>query len=1301
MDSKSLLAPPAPIRTSVTLLLVSSHPDSPSTDLEDLSPSSTSPDHSPLSLHVPLSPTAKSLGGDTLRSRAESFNSTAETSRSRANSFNSRAETARSRGNSDLTTLRSRFEGDDWTTEEALRPGKTNAKDFEVDDNPFAFSPGQLNKTLNPKSLAAYRALGGILGLEKGLQTDLVAGLSVDETSIPEKVSFEEATSPTGSKKPLDARRIIAQDAIVTDREVKGQFQDRKRVFKDNRLPAKKAVSIWRLFWNAYNDRVLIILTAAAVISLALGIYEAVGQTPAPGEGQSLDWVEGLAIMVAIVIVVLVTGVNDYRREKQFTALNAKKDDRQVKAIRSGKSVMISVFDVMVGDILHLESGDSVPADGVLISGHGVRCDESSATGESDAMKKTGGSEVWQRMIEGTATSKLDPFIISGSKVLEGVGTYLVTSVGVNSSFGKIMMGIQTENEETPLQAKLARMANWIGVLGTSAAGLLFFILLFRFVAGLSGNTDSPAKRGQTFLDILIVAITIIVVAVPEGLPVAVTLALSFATKKMFKENNLVRHLRACETMGNATTICSDKTGTLTQNKMTVVAGLLGTEINFARDLDMNDDDDDTNVLTLPSAFRKMSSTVRNLLLQSVAINSTAFEGEEDGKATYLGSKTETALLTMAKEFLGMGPVAEERAGVEVVQLFPFDSDRKCMGVVIRLGSGSYRLLVKGAAEIMLNHATQELANVSEESLDTVVLSESASNRVAANIEDFATQSLRTIAMLYRDYPQWPPAEASNLEGDRSMAQFEDVFDDMVFLGVVGIQDPLRDGVAYSVKRCQDAGITVRMVTGDNITTASAIARQCGILTGKHVMEGPKFRQLSDDEMDAILPNLQVLARSSPEDKRILVSRLKHLGETVAVTGDGTNDGPALKMADVGFSMGIAGTEVAKEASAIILMDDNFSSIVKAVMWGRSVNDAVSKFLQFQITVNITAVILAFISAVASKEMHSVLSAVQLLWVNLIMDTFAALALATDAPTEKILDRKPTPKRAPLITTNMWKMIIGQAIYQLLVTFVLYFAGYNILGYNDNCLPKYLTQSYLEDCPNLSGLALQTCQVATCSDTMHTELNTMVFNTFVWMQIFNEFNNRRLDNKLNIFEGVLKNYFFIGINCIMVAGQIMIIFVGGKAFQIKRIDGVQWAVCILCALPCLLWAVVLRCIPDKYAAMVFGFVARLWMAVARPIMRILSIVFTPVGKGWAKLSRHVFSPAKRFSRRTAGKVWKKKSADEMVRGKGDAPAADVEAGDASELRHVAPPKTPPQQQQQQASAGFGLQPPPITLTTAS
>ena len=1251
MTSNRLLAPPISTHFSV------SHSRTASSDCSDMSQPShhenptTSPDSddgtadTSLSLQVPPSP-SRSFGGSTLRSRADSCNSEVETARSRATSFNSTTETARSRKNSDVQTIRSRFEGDDLSSEEVLRPNKTDEKDFDVANNPFAFSPGHLNKFLAPKSLAAYRALGGLRGLELGLKTDVIAGLSVDEVSISERITLEEATRRARTKKPPEAGTVIAQDVMVTDHEVKGQYHDRIRIYKDNRLPTKKSLSIWQLFWNAFNDRVLIILTIAAVVSLALGIYEAVGQTPAPGQGPSLDWVEGLAIEVAVVIVVLVTGLNDYRREKQFVALNEKKEDRQVKAVRSGKSVLISVFDVMVGDVIHMESGDSIPADGILINGHGIRCDESSATGESDAMRKTGGQEVWNRIEDGTATSKLDPFIISGSKVLEGVGTYLVTSVGVNSSYGKVMIGVQTEDEGTPLQVKLANMANWIGYLGTAAAGLLFFILLIRFLAGLSGNTNSPAMKGSQFLDILIVAITIIVVAVPEGLPVAVTLALSFATKKMLKENNLVRHLRACETMGNATTICSDKTGTLTQNKMTVVAGIMGSKVEFARDVGPTDRE--RNVIQFPAAFERLSLTARTLFLQSCAINSTAFEGEEDGKSTYIGSKTETAILTMAKEQLGMGPVAEERNGVEIVQLIPFDSDRKCMGVVIRLASGTYRLLVKGAAEILLEKATSELVDTAEEALHQCALTDSARLRVSASIGEFAGKSLRTIAMLYKDFQQWPPLGARILDEDGKAALFEDVFCDMVLLAVVGIQDPLRDGVSKAVKQCQDAGVKVRMVTGDNVMTASAIATECGIKTVNGlVLEGPKFRQMSDEQMDEAIPRLEVLARSSPEDKRILVARLKHLGETVAVTGDGTNDGPALKTADVGFSMGIAGTEVAKEASAIILMDDNFSSIVKAIMWGRSVNDAVAKFLQFQITVNITAVVLAFVSAVSSPDMHSVLSAVQLLWVNLIMDTFAALALATDAPTEKILDRKPTPKRAALITTNMWKMIIGQAIYQLIVTFVLYFAGSSILGYSK-------------------------------SDTLlQTELNTIVFNTFVWMQIFNEFNNRRLDNKLNIFEGVHRNAFFIIINIIMVAGQVMIIFVGGAAFQIKRIDGTQWAICILCALPCLLWAIVLRYIPDRYAAAVFGFINKVWLALARPVLKGLSAVFA---RPWRV--------TKRFTQRATSKLLGRKRSTDHTAG------PDEESGLGINMGKFSSPTSPV------TPAELPLQPPPITLTTA-
>lgn len=421
-------------------------------------------------------------------------------------------------------------------------------------DNPFAFRPSQLSKLLNPKSLAVYHALGGLHGIAAGLQSDIHSGLSADECTVPRHISFDEATNLQSPPKEKASERIPTGGS---------PFEDRIRVHGRNALPPKKATPLWKLIWNAYNDTVLIVLTVAAAISLALGLYETFGVDHPPGSPPPVDWVEGCAVVVAIVIVVLVTAVNDWQKEQAFAKLNAKKEQREVKVTRSGKIVMISIYDVLAGDIIHLEPGDIVPVDGIFIDGSDVKCDESSATGESDAMRKTPGAAVMKAMESGQSTKDLDPFIISGAKVLEGVGTFMATSVGEHSSFGRIMMSVRVEIEATPLQEKLAGLAMAIAKLGTTAAAILFFVLLFRFVGGLDNDTRTPAQKGSAFMDILIVAVTIIVVAVPEGLPLAVTLALAFATTKMLKENNLVRVLRACETMGNATAICSDKTGTL------------------------------------------------------------------------------------------------------------------------------------------------------------------------------------------------------------------------------------------------------------------------------------------------------------------------------------------------------------------------------------------------------------------------------------------------------------------------------------------------------------------------------------------------------------------------------------------------------------------------------------------------------------------------------------------------------------------------------------------------------------------
>lgn len=851
--------------------------------------------------------------------------------------------------------------------DDALKPDPGTEADFDVENNRFAFSPGQMSKLLNPKSFSAFYALGGLSGIEKGLRTNRYSGLSIDEKQLDGTVTFDDAVtaaanSATVKYNPRRSMTRTSTSATAMQRS-SDSFLDRKRIFKDNRLPEKKTKSIFELAWIAYNDKVLILLTVAAVVSLALGIY----QSKTAKNGEKVQWVEGVAIAIAIIIVVAVGAANDWQKERQFVKLNKKKDDRDIKIIRSGKSREISVHDILVGDVVHLEPGDMIPVDGIFISGHNLRCDESSATGESDLLKKHGGEEVYGAIEKHQNVGKMDPFIISGGKVTEGIGTFLVTAVGVNSSYGKTMMSLREPAQTTPLQAKLNVLAEYIAKLGLAAGLILFIATFIKFLIGLHNIQGGASAKGQQFLQVFIVAVTIVVVAVPEGLPLAVTLALAFATTRMLKDHNLVRLLKACETMGNATTICSDKTGTLTQNKMSVVTGVLGTSCRFgdkktpessvANSPDsptkgkLATPDIDSHDISISHLVSTLNDDVKHLLMQSIAVNSTAFEGEMDGREAFVGSKTETSLLSFARDYLAMGPVNEERSNANVVQMVPFDSSRKCMAAVVKLGASQYRMFVKGASEIMLGKCTKIIKDPTKGVAETLISHEHMETLTDV-ITNFASRSLRTIGLIYRDFEQWPPRGAPTQEDDSKLVVFDKIFKDMIFLGIVGIQDPLRIGVADAVLACQNAGVFVRMVTGDNLLTAKAIAEECGIYRqGGLVMEGPHFRKLDRKEMREKIPILQVLARSSPDDKRILVKWLKEMGETVAVTGDGTNDAPALKTADVGFSMGISGTEVAKEASAIILMDDNFASIVKAIMWGRAVNDSVKKFLQVRMCV--------------------------------------------------------------------------------------------------------------------------------------------------------------------------------------------------------------------------------------------------------------------------------------------------------------------------------------------------------------
>ncbi|GLA32609.1 ATPase, Ca transporting, plasma membrane [Aspergillus niger] len=1030
------------------------------------------------------------------------------------------------------TLLNKGYAGDEGDT---LRLEPSRESGLEV-ENKFAFSTGQLNRLLNPKNLRVYGAIGGLRGLEKGLRTDLRSGLSIDETVLDGRMSFDGMASQN-----LVRQYGASMDELAT-KQPEEPFADRRRTFGINKLPEKKPKPIWELVWFAYNDKVLILLSIAAVVSLAVGIPRSV-------HGIGVEWVEGAAIIIAIVVVVTVGAANDWQKERQFAKLSQKKEDRLVKVIRSGKTMEVSTYDAMVGDVMCLEPGDIAPVDGILIDGQGIKCDESSVTGESDLRRKISGYKAYRVVGPNEDLEKIDPFIMSGSKVEEGMGTFLVTAIGIDSTYGRTMMSLQDEVETTPLQVKLNVLADYIAKVGLTSGLILFLVLFTKFLIRLKDIEGGAEAKGQVFLRIFIVAVTVVVVAVPEGLPLAVTLALAFATTRMIKDNNLVRLLRACETMGNATTICSDKTGTLTENKMTVVAAALGTTLQFGQQPSANDPASvpGSGTLSASEFVYTLSPSMKNHLLQSIVLNSTAFESNTDGITTFVGSKTETALLSFAREQLGLGSVGEERANATITQIFPFDSGRKCMAVVIQMDNGTYRMLVKGAAEILLRQSTRIVQDATNGLAEAPL---SVDDRVAIDtiITDYASRALRCIALVHRDFEIWPPRETVTCENDGETVEFEPIFRDMTMLGVFGIQDPVREGVPDAVRQCQRAGVFVRILTGDNIITAKAIAQQCGIYTpGGVAIEGPAFRQLSQGRMVELIPKLQIIARSSPDDKKILVTQLKKLGETVAVTGDGTNDAQALKTADVGFAMGLTGTEVAKEASDIIIMDDNFASIVKAIAWGRTVNDAVKKFLQFQITVNITAVVLTFISSVASNKEDSVLSAVQLLWVNLIMDTFAALALATDPPSPYVLERKPDPKSAPLITLTMWKMIIGQAVYQLAVTLFLYFGGVSLFVDWDNGSTQ-----------------------------------TVIFNTFVFMQVFNQYNCRRIDNHLNIMQGVLRNRWFIVIQIIIIGGQVLIVFLGGKAFAVQRLDQPsQWAVSVLLGALAVPMGIMIRLIPDK------------------------------------------------------------------------------------------------------------------------
>ncbi|XP_069489188.1 plasma membrane calcium-transporting ATPase 4 isoform X4 [Ambystoma mexicanum] len=969
-------------------------------------------------------------------------------------------------------------------------------------------------------------------------------------------------------------------------------LEKRRQVFGQNVIPPKKAKTFLALVWEALQDVTLIILEIAAIISLGLSFYHPPGgdnelcgqaKSGAEDEGEAqAGWIEGAAILFSVIIVVLVTAFNDWSKEKQFRGLQSRiEQEQKFTVIRKGQVIQIPVSELVVGDIAQIKYGDLLLSDGVLIQGNDLKIDESSLTGESDQVKKS---------------LEKDPMLLSGTHVMEGSGRMVVTAVGVNSQTGIIFTllgagegeeekkakkakaqdgvpleiqplkseeGVENEEKEkktakvpkrekSVLQGKLTRLAVQIGKAGLIMSAITVIILVLYFVIDTFGVQGKPWLAEctpiyiQYFVKFFIIGVTVLVVAVPEGLPLAVTISLAYSVKKMMKDNNLVRHLDACETMGNATAICSDKTGTLTMNRMTVVQAYVG----------------GTHYRQIPEP-ETLLPKVMELIVNGISINSAYTSKilppeKEGGLPRQVGNKTECSLLGFVLDLKqDYQAVRNEVPEEKLFKVYTFNSARKSMSTVLKNLDGSFRMYSKGASEIILRKCTKIMDKNGDVGVFKV---KDRDEMVTKVIEPMACDGLRTICLAFRDFPAGsePDWESEN-----------EILTDLSCIAVVGIEDPVRPEVPDAIVKCQRAGITVRMVTGDNINTARAIATKCGILLPGEdflCLEGKEFNRLirnekgevEQDKLDKVWPSLRVLARSSPTDKHTLVKGIidSTVGETrqvVAVTGDGTNDGPALKKADVGFAMGIAGTDVAKEASDIILTDDNFTSIVKAVMWGRNVYDSISKFLQFQLTVNVVAVIVAFTGACITQD--SPLKAVQMLWVNLIMDTFASLALATEPPTESLLLRRPYGRNKPLISRTMMKNILGHAIYQLTIIFTLLFAG-----------EKFFDIDSGRDAP------------------LHappSEHYTIVFNTFVLMQLFNEINARKIHGERNVFDSIFRNPIFCAVVLGTFASQIIIVEFGGKPFSCSGLTLDQWFWCIFIGVGELLWGQLICTVPTS------------------------------------------------------------------------------------------------------------------------
>lgn len=794
------------------------------------------------------------------------------------------------------------------------------------------------------------------------------------------------------------------------------QVEVMRQKFGVNQLTPPAREPIWKQYLKNYDDPIIKILLVAVAVSTIVSIFEGSG------------FLDTLAILAAVALATGIAFVNEYRSNKEFDILNAQRDELLVKVIRNDKPTQIPSKDVLVGDLIILEAGDGVPADGWIISADDLHVDDSAFTGESEPAQKEQGT-----------------LILKGSYIAAGKGMLLVAAVGDATQMGDIARSLGIDRTQTPLEHKLEVLAGQISMFGYIMAGLIAVALFVRGI--LQGDvTGLNLETLNCVLHYFMMAVVIIVVAVPEGLPMSVALSLSLAMRKMTKANSLVRRMVACETIGSATIICTDKTGTLTKNQMEVHKGSI---------------DQPGNISGIP-----LSAT--EWLSLNAAVNSTAYLEMKNSKVVVIGNSTEGALLRWLRKY--NVDYEKIREGQQVIKQVLFDSNRKRMSTMIEL-DGRRWLLVKGAPEL--------IAQLCQAKVDL------------EPVKVLAQQAMRTLAFAHKELSDGEESETS-----------------LIWDGHVGIMDQLRDDVPKAVEVCQGAGIAVCMVTGDNVDTARAVGQATGILRAGRVITGPEFRALSDEKLDEISDEIEIIARAEPMDKLRFVQALQRHGYVVAVTGDGTNDAPALKNADVGLAMGISGTEVAREASDIILLDDSFPTITRAVLWGRSLYENIQRFLQFQLTVNVGALLIAFFAPLLGFP--APFSIIQLLWINIVMDTLAALALCSEAPYDGLIKKPPVPKHEKIITPYMWYSILITGVFFAVTSIIHLYTGF-LGGSND------------------------------------AERSTILFATFILAQAWNGFNCRALNGKMPPFFSGNPTFFWV--MGVIVISQIIMVQFGGAIFN--------------------------------------------------------------------------------------------------------------------------------------------------------